>query len=59
MKILILVLFSINKASIFDENTMPTKPQIDYLIIAILSIVKYLCVRRILVNITVVDSFQK
>lgn len=59
MKILILVLFSINKATIFDENRMPTEPQIDYLIIAILSIVKYLCVRRILVNITVVDSFQK
>ena len=47
MKILILVLFSINKASIFDENTMPTEPQIDYLIIAILSIVKYLCLRRL------------
>lgn len=59
MKILILVLFSINKATIFDENRMPTEPQIDYLIIAILSIVKYLCVRRISVNITVVDSFQK
>ncbi len=59
MKILILVLFSINKTTIFDENTMPTEPQIDYLIIAILSIVKYLCVRRISVNITVVDSFQK
>lgn len=38
---------------------MPTEPLIDYLIIAILSIVKYLCVRRISVNITVVDSFQK
>lgn len=59
MKILILVLFSINKATIFDENRMPTEPQIDYLIIAILSIVKCLCVRRISVNITVVDSFQK
>lgn len=59
MKILILVLFSINKAPIFDENRMPTDPKIDYLIIAILSIVKYLCVRRISVNITVVDSFQK
>ena len=59
MKISILVLFSINKATIFDENRMPAEPQIDYLIIAILSIVKYLCVRRISVNITVVDSFQK
>lgn len=59
MKILILVLSSINKATIFDENRMPTESQIGYLIIAILSIVKYLCVRRISVNITVVDSFQK